>query len=42
MTNELKATILENRVSLLKARSKDNSNIVRALEREIRGLRKNV
>jgi len=40
MTNENKIAMLENRIKLLEARNKDNGNIVKALKREVRALRK--
>lgn len=39
MLNEAKIAALEIRIKLLEARNKDNSNIVKALKREIRALR---
>ena len=37
---ESRAAALENRVSILAARKKDNGNIIRKLNRQIRNLRK--
>lgn len=38
MTNETKAKMLRNRINVLRARTKDNSNVIKALERELRNL----
>lgn len=38
ISNDTKAKMLRNRIDVLKARTKDNSNIIRALERELRNL----
>ena len=38
MTKETKIALLEIRIKLLEARTKDNGNIVKALKREVRAL----
>lgn len=40
MSNETKIAMLEIRTRLLEARGKDNGNIVKALKREIKMLRR--
>lgn len=38
ISNEAKAKMLRNRIATLEARTKDNTNVVRALKRELRNL----
>lgn len=38
MKNETRIAMLQNRVSVLEQRQKDNYNIIKAIKREIKGL----